>query len=378
MRAVLITGANGIVGSELARTLAREPDPPELRLLVRADDADELAAKSAWLRGWIGSARARVEILRGDVTRPDLGLDAGALASLLDGVTGVIHAAASTSFHQTEEQGERGNVVATRNVLDLARRCRRLERFGLVSTVYVAGCRTGDVREDELDLARGYSNEYERSKARAEIEALRADLPVAIYRLGIVVGRRGDGRISRMTGLYPVWRIFHQGLLSVLPGDMEQPIDLLPLDFAADATAHLFLRAFAPGARYHVTAGPARSMAMRELFAFAADVFGEHDPDWARRGYPLPASVDHDAFDAFADTTELVAHVSLRSVVRQLRTFAKQLAYPKRFDTSRLDAALAPSPHRLGHAREWLGPVLRAGCEAGWKTAGWEDMHGAR
>ncbi|WP_394824904.1 SDR family oxidoreductase [Pendulispora albinea] len=378
---LLITGANGIVGSELVRSLLHAPDGAHLYLLIRGDTS-EVAAKERWIRAWASTAKNgvktadldRVHVVPGDVTRADFGLAPHALGSLTETITGIVHSAASTSFQQSPEQADRINVVGTRHALAFAKRCRRLDRFGLVSTVYVAGQRTGTILEDTLDLGCGHVNEYERSKAVAEEEAGRAGLPLSIYRLGVVVGRREDGRVARMSGIYPVFRILYQGLLSMVPGDPAQIVDIIPVDDACDAIAYLFGQAFEPGARYHVCAGAERSLSLGELLPAFEEAVCQVEPRWRLRGYPRAAYVTSEAFSCFMETIDRVAHLGLRGVVRQLRVFTRQLEYPKVFDRTRLERDLAPSGLHLPHVREWLPTLAAHGVACGFSEPGWEAM----
>jgi nucleoside-diphosphate-sugar epimerase len=367
--ALLITGATGIVGSELVRTLLADPGAPHLLLLIRGSDA-EVDAKVLWLRRWVGDPHdwdERVRIVRGDVCEEGFGDD------VRGDVTGVLHAAASTSFGQSDAQAQRQNVDGLRNTLALARRCPRLERFGLLSTVFVAGERSGTIREGDLDLEVGFANAYERSKAEGEALAAASGLPVATYRLSVVVGRRDDGRIARMSGVYPVWRILHRGQLAMVPGDPAQRVDLVPVDYAADAVAHLFQRAFRSGARYHVAAGSERSLPLEELLDAFAEAIGRVDPRWRLHGYPKPASVSSETFARFADTVERVAQPALRGTVRQLRLFTRQLEFPKRFDTAELERDLAGSGIALAPAREWIPALAAYALNCDFRAPGWAD-----
>jgi nucleoside-diphosphate-sugar epimerase len=372
---LLITGATGIVGAELVRSLLRHPDPPELRLLIRGEP-HEVQAKARWLERFVEPSpqtAAKLRFIRGDVSLPELGLADDDRDQLCREINGIIHSAANTSFHQTREQAERSNVLGVRNVLEFAKRCSALERLGLVSTVYVAGTRTGEVFEDELDLGVGFSNEYERSKAQAEEDARLSQLPISTYRLSIVVGRRSDGRIARLSGAYPIWRLFHQGLMAMIPGAPSQSVDIIPADFAADAIAYLFRRNFRAGANYHVCAGLSRSFTLEDLMPAVAAAIVQAEPNWALHGYPLPAAVTPDVFDDFMATVELVAHRGLRATVRQLRLFTRQLDYPKVFSTTRFEADLASSGLTLEHAREWLPTVVGRAVKHNWRELAWDE-----
>jgi nucleoside-diphosphate-sugar epimerase len=354
----LITGSTGIVGSELVRTLVQAPDAPSLVLPARGTP-DERARKQRWLSEWAG---APVELTAGDVTQP---LEAP------DDITTLVHAAAATDFELSAAEAERQNLDGTRRVLELARRLPRLERMALISTAYVAGARRGRIAEDELDLDAGFSSEYERTKALAEAEARRAGLPLAIYRLGIVVGRRSDGHIARMTTVYPVWRLMHQGMLPMVPGDPEQPLDLAPVDFVAQAIVHVLRRRFAP-ATYHVCAGRARSFTLGALFPWLCEAFAAAEPDWAHNGYLPPVAVPPEAYQAFVGTVDLVANPRLQQIARIVRSFTRALEAPKWFDTTRLDAALDGSGLQLEHARVWLPTLVAHALAVRFRSPRWE------
>jgi nucleoside-diphosphate-sugar epimerase len=368
---ILLTGGTGIVGAEVVRELLRRPDPPELLALMRGTP-DEIEAKTRWLGGWAGlpaDRASRLQVLRGDMTQPDLGLSAPALKRA-HSVTAVLHAGAVTRFDQTRDQALLNNLHSTRQVLAFARRCPRVDRIGLVSTAFVAGRRQGVIRESELDLAADFNNEYEHSKALAEHEARLAmrDLPIAIYRLSVVVGRRTDGHISRLSGIYPVLRLFHEGLLAMFPGGGEQHIDLIPSDYAAAAMCYLLADAFVAGSTYQLCTGPDRSFTSGELFPAIDAYLARADPAWRRRGQQLPLPVSAEAFRHFVGIVNLTGNPRLRQIVEQTRTITRLLEAPKSFHTQVLDHALRAVPAlTLGHAREWLEPSIAWAVKSGWK-----------
>lgn len=368
---ILLTGATGIVGCEIVREMLRLPDPPRILALLRGTD-DEVEAKRRWLGSWAGVSAeraSRLEILRGDMTRPGLDLSAED-RERAGSVTGILHAGAVTRFDQTAEAALVNNVASTTHLLAHARSCSRVDRIGMVSTAFVAGRRRGTIHEDELDLGAEFNNEYEHSKALAEQEARMAmtGLPIAVYRLAIVVGRRMDGRISRLSGLYPILRLFHEGLLAMFPGEASQCIDLIPADFAAAAIRHLFQQAFVPGKTYQICAGVDRSFTLGDLFPGIDAFLTVADPTWRRRGQPLPLPVSAELFRDFVNIVELTGNPRLKQIIQQTRTVTRQLEMPKTFDTRSFDEAVrGVAGLELSHARDWLQPSVTRGVETSWQ-----------
>jgi nucleoside-diphosphate-sugar epimerase len=369
---VLITGATGIVGCELVRTLLRSADPPQILALLRGSHA-EVQEKRHWIREWsgVGSERADCLIaLRGDMTLPGFGLGAHDQAAARS-VTGILHAGAVTRFDQTPEAARLNNVVAAQNILEHARQCPQLGRIGMVSTVFVAGRRSGTIREAELDLQTDFNNEYERSKAHAEHEArIRMhELPIDIYRLSIVVGRRTDGYISRLSGIYPLFRLFHEGLLAMFPGSPGQTVDLIPADFAAEAVLHLFAGSSVPGATYHVCAGADRSFGLDEICPTLDACLAAADAAWYNRGQPLPLIVTAEVFAKFVNVVELTGNPKLQHIIRQTRTLTQQLEIGKIYDRREFNRATAENPTlQLHHARQWLPQIIAHGLALGWQS----------
>ena len=120
------------------------------------------------------------------------------------------------------EELRRTNVGGTANVLALARAIHQdhgLARFSHVSTAYVAGRRQGPVPEDSLTDAYGFANGYELSKYEGEllVREARADLPISVFRPGMVIGDSRTGAIKTFNTLYFPLRLYLSGRLRVLP-----------------------------------------------------------------------------------------------------------------------------------------------------------------
>jgi long-chain acyl-CoA synthetase len=256
--AVLLTGATGFVGMEiLTRWLERSNRP--VYAIVRADD-DEKAAER--LKPGLESAfgdgdrhEDRLIALAGDVEQPGLGISPDKCAELAREVDVVIHSAASVSFTLGLEESRRINVEGTRNMLDLAEQCESLERFTYVSTAYVAGTHPGVFREDQLQEGQEFRNAYEQTKFEAErlVQGRSRRLPVQVLRPSIVVGERPSGWTSSFNVLYAPLKAFARGAFPAVPAREDAPVDVVPVDYVADAAYEL--SANGPGGTYHLVAG---------------------------------------------------------------------------------------------------------------------------
>lgn len=166
-----ITGATGFVGGAVARRLREEGH--EVVALVR-DPARATAL-----------ADLGVDLLPGDLD------DVAALDRLCTGVDGLFHVAGWYKLGQRDpSEGDRVNVVGTRNVLEAALR-NGVRRVVYTSTLAV----NSDTEEQVLDETYRFTGEhlshYDRTKAEAHDVALELagrGLPVVIVQPGLVYG----------------------------------------------------------------------------------------------------------------------------------------------------------------------------------------------
>jgi thioester reductase-like protein len=260
--AVFLTGATGFVGMQL---LARYLERSERRVfaLVRgADDREAELRMQRTLLGLFGPAHQyaeRVVVVRGDVTRPGMGI-AGGLDWLAEQVGEIVHGAASVSFDGELDAMRAINVDGTARVLELAERSHELgslRHMSYISTAYVAGEHAGCFSEDELDVGQSFRNTYEQSKFEAEclIERAHRHLPITTFRPSIIVGERGSGWTCSFNVLYWPLRAFARGTYMALPARGDAPVDVVPVDYVADAIFALSQAPEARGARFHLTAG---------------------------------------------------------------------------------------------------------------------------
>jgi len=205
-RTAIVTGANGFIGSYLARVL-----------LGRGWTVHALGrGKSgvAWQeRVWAALKTASptnelpdstsLHCHEADLSQPDLGLlKSPTLPGEAKAV--LVHLAGDTRFVPADPAAQRkANVEGALNVVRALRSS--VARVVHVSTAYVAGDRSGTILEREGDVGQGFHNNYEKTKLEAEI-AVRSFcgellLPLAIVRPSIIVNDTVSGRSSAFTHL---------------------------------------------------------------------------------------------------------------------------------------------------------------------------------
>ena len=284
---LLLTGATGFVGMEVLERFLERTDRPIYTLVRAADEeqaAERLGATLSTLFGRPDAHAGRVRAVPGDIEQEGLGLDEESRERLAARVDDIIHCAASVSFSLTLEESRAINVEGTRRLLELAELCRDrggLRRFSYVSTAYVAGTHVGEFREDQLEVGQDFRNAYERSKFEAEqlVRSSGDRLPIQIFRPSIVVGERATGWTTSFNVLYAPLKAFARGAYRALPVRRSAPVDVVPVDYVADAMFELSRRPPAPGDEdtYHLVAGR-QATTVGRLIELSARYFRRRPP----------------------------------------------------------------------------------------------------
>ncbi len=268
---VLLTGANGYLGRFLAlEWLQRLADTGgTLICLLRGADDDSARARLAQIfddgdpalsTHFRALANEHLEVIAGDISKPQFGLTPQVWDALATRVDLIVHPAALVNHVLPYRQLFGPNVVGTAEIIRLAL-SGRLKPVNYLSTVSVAMTvdaevfsEDGDIREisAERPVDDSYANGYGNSKWAGEVLLREAHdlcgLPVSVFRSGMILADR------RYAGQLNVPDMFTRLIYSLLvtglaPGSFYQRssgggrsrahYDGLPVDFIAESITTL-------------------------------------------------------------------------------------------------------------------------------------------
>ncbi len=282
----VFTGATGLVGSATILELLRTDPSARVLGLVRPGKEGsrqrlfatlERAARLYGLEASLDRAiHSRCEALDADVHEPGCGV--GGPPAAWRGAE-FWHCAAALQFHDRfKAKVMQTNVEGTANVLELVKAL-QVGVLNFVSTAYVAGTRTGLIREAPVvdDESFTTNNHYERSKVIAERLVQESGVPSRILRPSIVIGHSVTHGTLNFNGLYGfmrgVWKFRRMmartqaDLMNTLEvrliADPDGQLDLIPVDFVAGDAVGLSRAGADPGV-YHL-ASVARNPTRRTL-----------------------------------------------------------------------------------------------------------------
>ena len=272
--ALLMTGFPGFLGSALLPRLLARRQGVRAICLVQPQHMALAQQRVREIEAAHPHTLQRLELMEGDITAPDLGIDP-AFHGVLEEVNEVWHLAAIYDLTVAAGVARRVNVDGTARVLEFCQSLPQLRRLQYVSTCYVSGRYAGEFTEDALDEGQTFFNHYESTKFEAEMlvrKAMAEGLPATVYRPGIVVGDSRTGETQKYDGPYFLATFLRRQLpVAFVPavGAVDRvKFSLVPRDFVIEAMDQLSVLDRSAGRTYALTdPNPPTVRQLVDLFA---------------------------------------------------------------------------------------------------------------
>ncbi len=239
---IFITGFPGFIAGRLVEKLS-SPDT-QFFLLVQSAFTEKGLRDVQKIAEATKTPLKNFAIIEGDITDYNLGMSEADLDVVIRETTDVYHLAAVYDLAVEKELAYSVNVEGTKNVNAIVKQIENLRRYNYVSTCYVAGKRDDRIFESELEHEKGFRNYYEETKyfAEKEVNSLKGEYPVTIFRPSVVCGDSVTGETAKYDGIYYVITFllkFPEVFRLVNVGNKNVRLNLVPVDFVIDSMTAL-------------------------------------------------------------------------------------------------------------------------------------------
>ncbi|MDH0646906.1 cationic peptide resistance protein CprA [Pseudomonas sp. GD03858] len=331
---ILLTGATGFLGGSVAAQLIAGGHGADLNFLVRAKSAEQGLQRlrdnlrQHGVSGPDEQALSEAQIICGDF------LDTAWLAHeapRLMQMDRVINCAAVASFSKNPNIWP-VNVEGTFAFAQVLSRSTRLKRFLHVGTAMCCGPQRQSPISESWEFPDAAQQLVDYTASKAEIERrLRQDLPglpLVVARPSIVVGHRSLG--CQASG--SIFWVFRMGFaLESFTCGLDEQIDVIPVDYCAEALIGLALKPLLGHDLYHISAGHQSACTFAEIDAAFAQANGAEPVAERYR------KVDVDDLKTLASSFEArIGPANPRLVLRALRLYSGFADLNYLFDNSRL------------------------------------------
>lgn len=267
---IWLTGTTGFLGKVVLEELIRRSEEYSLqKIIVLLRPSNTLCAQDRFYSEVASSPcfsmlhpqwQEKVEVVQGDLTQPNCGLNPKTLQRLCLEVTHIINCAASVAFDLPLIDAAIANVGSALNLIDVARSCFNLQAMVTTSTSYVAAFTDStipaavaplpyapaalyqDILDGQVDEAKilkqtRYPNTYTLTKCLAEhIYLSQKDLPLTIVRPSIISCAWRypcPGWIDSKAAVAGFVALMGMGYLRVVDGKNDAILDVVPVDVVA-------------------------------------------------------------------------------------------------------------------------------------------------
>ena len=310
---ILLTGASGVIGREL---LTRLPQARSLVARHRTRPESDLPQVAV------------------DIRAPRLGLTRQDYNALCDQIDTIVHCAAITDMSGQVPELSATNIEGVQHVVALAEAAQAKLHF--ISTAYCS---------ETYGAAAPVASDYVASKRAAEGLVRESDVDWTIIRPSIIAGHSETGAIASHQGFHMFIATILKGRLPIIPLARETQCDFVPVDWVADAIAHIVA---APdwGRTYWLTAGATALTIgqMMDIGTPTAEAFGR---DLSAIELMPPQRVKDEVLPSLRPRSaeRLRRLINLSEVMSRARPFPSDL---EQVDGARLEAAL------LANLKSWV------------------------
>ncbi|OYP32998.1 SDR family oxidoreductase [Rhodopirellula sp. MGV] len=281
---VFLTGATGVVGSELLRQLLAD-QATEVSVLIRAKSDEHLYHRCSELCQKIGTDESligeQIHPIRGDISEASLGMTSEAYRWVADHCESIVHSAGNVRLNQSIEKARQCALSPAQEILHLAKQMPTLRKLDVVSTIGVAGRMEGVIPETRLGTNRHFHNTYEQAKSEAEElfwQAIEAGMPLSIHRPSMVVGDAVTGQVYAYQVFYHLCEFLSgRRTFGILPKLGEQMLDIVPVDFVASAIKQSMFGRDSVGRVFHLSTGIDPYLRVENIRSIVERLFAEFD-----------------------------------------------------------------------------------------------------
>lgn len=260
-----MTGGDSLVGAHLLASLLRRADVKRVFVLSR-DALEPDAPARLRLTDFAGEEGERISFLPGDVQRARFGLEVGAWRELGATVDEAFHCAEAQSLATDETTAVQDSTTAAGNWIEFLKDHEHV-RLGYLSSAFVAGRRRGLFTEFDLDCGQSFRNASELAcfEAERELRGSPVSPRVTVFRPSHIVGDSTSGHAFAFTGFYNVLRRLRREGLRLLAADSAARLDVVPVDYVANAMLSLSDESTSAGSNFHLVAGWEKSTPLRDF-----------------------------------------------------------------------------------------------------------------